>query len=172
MRHEDMATKMPRDLDMVEASVLDYLRFVIECRRMDCVISRPYANFEDFVLLNGRHFNVIPYPAKYKRRTAYLKACFLNTYKLADKYPDLKYVEGYAKAERVCGGLHAWVVDPSGNVIDPTWQNDATEYYGVIFNMDYVRRVLNQKKEYGVIDNWKNQWALLDGTETEWKVTG
>lgn len=159
-----------RNLDVAEATILEYLHFVTEQRRGAGHIARLYANFEDFVLLNGRYFNVTPYPAKYKKHTAYLKACFLNAYKLAEKYPDLKYVEGYAKAETVCPGLHAWVVDRNGNVIDPTWQNTGVEYYGVTFSMDYVRRILNQKKEYGVIDNWKNRWVLLEGTEIGWEV--
>ena len=158
-----------RGLDMGRASVLDYLHFAVEERRRSSVIDRPYANFEEFVLQNGRQFNVMPFPARYKRHTTYLKACFLNAYNLAAKYPELKYAEGYAKAETVCSGLHAWVVDKDGNAIDPTWQDAGVDYFGVIFNMNYVNRVLQQKKEYGVIDNWKNHWAILDGTETDWE---
>ena len=70
------------NLDIADATVLEYLHFITGRRHGSRVANRLYANFEDFVLLNGRYFKIIPFPAKYKRHTACLKACFFNAYML------------------------------------------------------------------------------------------
>lgn len=78
----------------------------------------------------------------------------------------LVYVEGYA-----CSGslgfafptLHAWLVDPQGRVVDPTWEDPETStYFGVPFDPDYVRRTVRAAgTECSLIDNFHDRWELV-----------
>lgn len=78
----------------------------------------------------------------------------------------LVYVEGYA-----CSGSlgfafptqHAWLVDPQGRVIDPTWDDPETStYFGVPFNHDYVRRTIRKAETAcSLIDNFHDRWQLV-----------
>lgn len=132
-----------------------------------------YQLFEEFVLHNGRSFEPMPFPSKYRYRGyhAEMKACYRNAYLLARHHPDdLRYAEGYAIA---CDGsnfpfMHAWCVDREDRVVDPTW-GTGIDYFGVIFDMDYAAQVITAKGEYGVLDNWKQHFPLLNGEHTDWR---
>jgi len=78
----------------------------------------------------------------------------------------LVYVEGYA-----CSGSltfpfpthHAWLVDPQGRVLDPTWEDPETStYFGVPFNPEYLRRTVRAAGvPCSLIDNFHDRWELV-----------
>ena len=123
-----------------------------------------YSCMEEFVLENGKLSTDVA--GKVKRGK--MKECFKNAFQLADRYEDeLTYVEGFAVSKGVpLHVLHAWCVDKQKKVHDPTWK-DGAEYFGVEFDLMYVRKVIVQRKHYGVIDNWEGQWPLLRGERYE-----
>src|SRR4051812_11840003 len=84
----------------------------------------------------GKQFNNQPLPKRYRRMRA--QDCYFNAFRLLSRDPEtLTYCEGLLSPATI--ETHAWVVDREGNVIDPTWQFDATrEYVGIPFRSDYV----------------------------------
>lgn len=127
-----------------------------------------------FVLFHGREFCSHPEPRKYFRKHGAGGQCFLNALKLVKKFPDdLTYAEGFAAAwfegyYRPCFGLHAWAVTMEGEAVDPTWPGKV-EYFGVPFDLDYVLKTKARRKEYGVIDNFQEDFPLLAGAEMDWR---
>jgi hypothetical protein len=88
--------------------------------------------------------------------------CFGNSYNLADKHPELTYVEGYTLHEATDFPVfHAWVVDKEGNVIDATWPTPGIEYFGVPFTLDDVLIGMAKRSRHGLIDHWECGWPLL-----------
>jgi len=141
--------------------VYDYLRWAVEQRSP--VTGWKYSCFEAYVLSNGQHFAYQPFPAQYRGHRGRLKQCFANAYRLAREHPELSYAEGYASETGHIGFLHAWCVHAEGRVVDPTWDFRA-DYYGVIFDTNYVAYVNGLRGEHNsVIDNWTQQWPLLRG---------
>ena len=71
--------------------------------------------------------------------------CFNNAAVYAINREDVSYAEGYA----IQPGLpfpvqHAWLVDPTGAVIDPTWTGTPNHvYFGIAFRRDFVLSMLN-----------------------------
>lgn len=99
------------------------------------------------------------------------KACFENALATATLHKEYRYAEGYAAG--LMPVLHAWLVDPDGNAVDPTWREPGTAYMGIIFP---VKEVMSNWQETGVfcmIDDWHNGWPLLkNGVPKEWRADG
>ena len=93
------------------------------------------------------------------------RECFRNAATLALRKPDIyMYVEGYAVNRWIAMHTvaHAWCSGLDNLVIDPTW-NEGTDYFGVPFRHDYLRRVLKSRKDYGLIDNSEMDFPLVTG---------
>lgn len=127
-----------------------------------------YRCLEEFVLKNGRSFEVIkPLPPTIKEGK--LGNCFNNAYWVAlenkDKY---YYCEGYAALKNDWWPvLHAWVVNRKLEAIDPTWPS-GKYYYGLIFKLSYLHQwLLNNKGHRSTIDNWMQGWPLLKDSPKE-----
>lgn len=120
-----------------------------------------YSSFEDLVgkvgiPMQGEKFD--PTEFSLVRRTP--KECFHNAYQLAE-YNDLIYVEGYTWY--LIPILHAWCIDEKGRVIDPTLdESEDYAYCGIPMDMSFVRKTMLSTGVYGIIDNWKDGFPMLD----------
>jgi hypothetical protein len=90
-----------------------------------------------------------------KRKT--MKACYMNSYRLATGDPDLTYVEGYVNIG-IMPIEHAWVIDGAGFVIDPTLvapdpkkHVNPLGYFGIPFKTSYIQKVALRSKVYGIL---------------------
>lgn len=82
-----------------------------------------FHGYEDLVLRHGRFFTGRPRPDGVRRRKP--RACFTNALALARRDAGMTYVEGYALATTVSlPVVHAWCIDPRGQVIDSTWSDE------------------------------------------------
>ena len=144
--------------------VRDYLEKVTETARQ-IRSSKKYSCIEEFVLKNGQEFTS---QNGKKLKRGRMKECFKNAYHLADDSA-LIYVEGYATSLGLgVPFLHAWCVDTEGKVYDPTWKNGG-EYFGVPFDLKYVRKTIFRREKFGVIDNVEMGFPLLVGKDTNFK---
>ena len=78
------------------------------------------------------------------------RECFRNAATLALRKPNIyMYVEGYAVNRWIAMHTvaHAWCINSDNFVVDPTW-DEGTEYFGVPFRHDYLRRVLKARRDY------------------------
>jgi hypothetical protein len=124
--------------------------------------------FASFMLKHGREWESQAFPAEYPSGVP--RGCFANSQKILfsrdGKRDGLVYVEGYA-----CSGSlgfpfpteHAWLVDPEGRVIDPTWEDPETStYFGVPFNPEYVAGTIRKAGVVcSMIDNFHDRWELV-----------
>jgi hypothetical protein len=93
--------------------------------------------------------------------------CFQNATELAFENKDLTYCEGYGSASSVLRtGLeipmvHAWCIDPSGRVIDSTWDEPENGvYYGIPFLNSFLRSLLIKNNMFGIIESGVLQLGL------------
>jgi hypothetical protein len=91
---------------------------------------------------------------------------------------NLTYVEGFALiGPGKSALLHGWCADNQGKVIDCTWDDRGTAYFGVPIHPEYVRRKLT---EFGrlpagqvtgsLFNDSANNWPILSGSVSEWKL--
>ena len=119
---------------------------------------------KEFVLKYGRDYTAAPWP----RKRMMMKGCYRNAYKLVESAFGLRhkptYVEGYAVNRWITEHIvaHAWCINSDNFVVDPTW-DEGTEYFGVPFRHDYLRRVLKARRDYGLIDNAEMDFPLVTG---------
>ena len=124
----------------------------------------PYSSYADFILRHGRPYEWHPFPQRLARGVP--RACYRNAARLALRSARYIYVEGCAVAPSLGISIdHAWCIDQTGHVVDPTWQ-DGRDYYGVAFRTDYLRRVVRANRQYGLIHNVKMDFPLLTGEDT------
>jgi len=110
-----------------------------------------YACAEEFVLKHGRAYQS---PAKdycLPNWRGRMKMCFLNATVIALRCLPLTYVEGFAINLVPCA--HAWVINPKGQVIDPTWTDAPNAvYYGVAFRTAFLRQQVVESGYYGLLN--------------------
>jgi hypothetical protein len=67
--------------------------------------------------------------------------------------------------------MHAWCVDESGSVVDPTWRDPAAAvYYGVPLRLEYVLETVGKRRRYGIIENHEHDFPLLTGVAKDWRI--
>jgi hypothetical protein len=80
------------------------------------------------------------------------KQCFKNAAGLA-LATGFTYFEGYIDVHGV-PIHHAWCVDDSKQIVDPTLTDPRIlDYFGIPFNIEFVIRCATQTRYYGVLDN-------------------
>jgi hypothetical protein len=140
--------------------IQQYLGLVVEIhQRARADLSGRYLCLEELLLehgethpLSSRSFGVPRGPAH---------ECFKNAADLVLSRRDLLYCEGFAMG--VIPVLHAWCLDASGAVVEPTWTEELASggYFGLVFRRHYVWETLLARQKYGLLDNPEMDWPLL-----------
>ncbi len=84
------------------------------------------------------------------------RACYDNATSYAVTRDDVWYTEGFAVGPDLPLPVeHAWLIDASGRVIDPTWEDtDNNAYFGIPFRRSFVTEMLAQNKgQAGILVN-------------------
>ncbi len=124
-----------------------------------------YSSMQDFVLQNGREFTPGTICWALGKQN-----CFQHAAEAASLCRDFTYCEGYAAG--IIPVLHAWIVDAKdGTVIETTWPEMGTHYYGIPFRTDYVRKQIKLTKHYSMIDQWENDWPTIRAPKEQWLRT-
>jgi hypothetical protein len=107
----------------------------------------------DLMLEHGREYKAQSLPERYHMGSP--GNCFADAWRLMTDNPDLTYVEGWASAG-ILPVEHAWCVDKTGRVIDPTWaavRDDDIEdraYWGIPFRRRWVLDTTLEREYFGV----------------------
>ena len=90
--------------------------------------------------------------------------CYVNASACALTRDDLFYVEGYGIDPLFPIPFeHAWLVDASGTVWDPTWQEASRHiYFGIPFKRDFLANMLTHSGGVcGLLFNWNLRQSWL-----------
>ena len=152
-------------------SLVEHLRQAVDFKRQH------YSgkSQEQFVLEHGRSFTPQPYRLADWGFKGVPKRCFANTYALVKQHPDkLRYVEGYCIPPQFNIAIpHAWAIDSQDRVIDPTLVSGVRDYYGVVFDIGYVKLISRDgRRGVAMIDNKADGLPLLTGEHADWKPKG
>jgi hypothetical protein len=105
----------------------------------------------DYVFAHGRQYEPGPLPTEILRGPA--GYCFRTALDNAIKFPGLyTYCEGFARWNSIAW-YHAWLIDPEGLAVDPTWtlenglRVDVPFYFGVEIPWGYVAEVASSCRE-------------------------
>lgn len=91
---------------------------------------------------------------------AEVQMCYSNCFTAVCELPGYTYVEGYARTDLLIA-RHAWLEDPQGRIVDPTWANhledrDSATYYGIKFDTEFVIR---RASETGWTSIFEREWS-------------
>lgn len=154
-----------RDMEQIEVLV-QHLNMICDVHsKMILPPDMVYNSVEDFTLKLGKEFKSAPWILKesYHRRTP--KECYANALHLAIVHQELTYVEGFCYRDGLIPIAHAWCVDDSGAVFDPTLpEPEEFAYFGVPFKTSFVTDYVQYKGTYGVVDDWMRKFPMLRGT--------
>ena len=125
-----------------------------------------YNSFEDLFLDCGTEF--ITYSTS-NIELYWSQGCYQNCQQLVREYPELIYCEGYALAPDVVIPIrHAWLIDLSGKIIEPTWNEHDSVYLGIPFSTSWFQSVLDKRSARGREDeisifegNYLEKFSLL-----------
>ncbi|MCT7957191.1 hypothetical protein [Laspinema palackyanum] len=111
-----------------------------------------YKGTEALILAYG-----IPFTKQTKSKfSGKTKACYQNCYQLLNQHKNFHYCEGYAISTDLDRAVsHAWLVDESGAVIEPTWTDlelGEVAYFGVVFTRSFLREMALKTKIYGILE--------------------
>jgi|GEM_PF-1663478 len=118
------------------------------------VVDWRYKSNQRLILDTGKPFEKRVEPTPFKGEP---KSCYQNCFQLLGK-KNLYYCEGFATHNSYpLAFAHAWLVNDTGEVIDPTWWDVAkfanSVYLGVAFNEEFVREIATKTQKYGIIEN-------------------
>lgn len=114
----------------------------------------------------GKHFECADYTRPLEMEQQAQNQCFSNCAGFVFYGEGYVYCEGYAVIPSVGFPVHhAWLLNAEGKVIDPTWDDLGSEYFGIAFKEEYVRKAAIRSGMYSVLDNWKFREFLTDSPE-------
>ena len=116
----------------------------------------------DFVLQHGRYW--MPGSVCWAKGAS---ACYVHAAKAAIRNREYTYVEGYAVGAFI-PVQHAWLVDKHGLVIETTWSQVGSGYFGVPFRTDYIRKQVKATGVYSMIDQAESDWTTLRTAKEIW----
>jgi hypothetical protein len=150
---------------MDETEMRDYLEMMAKIRKRP-LQDGPFDSYEDLVLQHGVLFPNILQELPKGMRYGAQKHCFYNAFRRGTDGSFFEPIEGLTYCEGYAQGLiivhHAWLVDQNGNVIDPTWREKGTCYFGIPFDWNYVKKSTLERSIYGaVLDNYQQGHPLL-----------
>lgn len=91
--------------------------------------------------------------------------CFFTSQLAVTTDPDLLYVEGYVYAASH-PIAHGWNITHDGLLIDRTLRVDGCEYWGVVFESDFVMSELIQREAtISLVGNWQEDFPLIRDEE-------
>jgi len=122
--------------------------------------STKYSCQEAVVLAHGTVFtHTRPVPDSIRGP---MRRCYANAQALRHRVPDLVYCAGYALPPD-CDDLifeHAWLMDPDGCVIDPTWgTSHLTGYVGVPLKDAHATRMRRTRTDILLGVPYRQMWA-------------
>lgn len=121
-----------------------------------------YGGFEELVLDCGIELKANPLPKGIKPGTP--KLCYWNCQQLIFKNKELIYAEGYALDKEISFPIsHAWLMTKNKEVIDPTWRDSNSDYFGVPLATQWVKSILNSRTKNGEIKDL----SIFDGNYLE-----
>jgi len=163
---------------MDDDTIKHYLKIHVDLREKHASMNMREAGYayscqEDFVLREGTLYTEM---SERVYKPGIPRYCFHNAYVAASRSRGkLRYCEGYALSSFM-PVPHGWCIDPDGRVVDVTWCGDgsteriddgfytpapASEYLGIVFPIEYVRKIRKATTGACVIDNWEQNWPLL-----------
>jgi hypothetical protein len=90
------------------------------------------------------------------------RQCFHNAFQGCTELDGYTYVEGYAQTNLLVVA-HAWLEDPDGNIVDPTWgqhieldESVTPTYYGIQFDTKFVLRRAFENRRSSIL---AHEWA-------------
>lgn len=136
-----------------EGGIIVKLRAYLEAERdivaKCCSEDLRYKGMADAILKHGLYQETIP-PVPDWLHTGERGFCYQNATRSATNHVNLRYVEGYAMFHGI-PLAHAWVYDVvAGKYYDPTWKDEGTEYYGVVFDTEFILSFAFRTEHYGV----------------------
>lgn len=149
--------------------ITTFLRLIAQARDDRCL--------ETVLLEHGQAWPWEPGPLPTAIRRGRRRECYRNALMLTISDRSLVYVEGWALMPE-CGVPihHAWCVNTTGRVIDPTWHGvgddlPGREYFGIAFAYPYVARCAVNRPQFSLLYAWRYADAgeLLDLEPAEWK---
>lgn len=120
-----------------------------------------YKSIEALVLAHGRFVDLsLTSPIACQNGRAH--ECFANAFRLAQDLDGATYVEGFALVDGLSLAFaHAWCIDQTGALLEPTWQPHGIAYLGIPFALPFTRKTIRQRNRYGILDAPELHWPLL-----------
>lgn len=130
-----------------------------------------YHSAQEFFLTHGLLYRVQPFPSRYRKWIGKHHDCLYNALALSIECRELDYAEGFAMLEEATGHpfAHAWCVDATGNVVDPTLHRRiGVEYCGLALDKHILSRSHHAGEPFGFVFNDHLFWEVVTGKQ-DWR---
>lgn len=135
----------------------------------ELTLNWPYRSYQELVLKHGEVRSAPPQTDEFLEIME-PRQCYWNAYTTVMEYREYTYVEGYAQM-MFMPVQHAWLEDPDGQVIDPTWaglemaKHGRATYAGIRFSSEFVLTHAARTGWTGILAaDWReNHRILRDG---------
>lgn len=120
------------------------------CRDYLEMLSKVGTLVGDFYLRLGRAFEPAPLPAG--MQVGSKGQCYRNAGERALESERWGYAEGFATLSVPVPVHHAWLVDPEGRAVDPTWGYvPEAQYFGVVLSTEALMLHVEETRHWGML---------------------